>query len=313
MAKFTFCKTAFEEGIKDFQKFQALFFKPIFEGHILCFDNLEQIIADYNDLLRKYVNGAKKENLEAVKMFLAMYEKLFEQYFEKVSISKNTNPYISTAAYSKILITSNYSHYEPSHSDDIIFNSINLYNTDQFIELQRNGLFAEKSNLDICKDIVSYFDSLSEIPPSYLKNKNNLAEGDFRRDLSLFYKEQKKMSSYSTSESISNNGEVDLKVTFPNGKVVTFEFKIWPRNDYKTVTDQLLGYMTSSQSEGFIIMICNGQKSIEKKYIELVLNNSKGIVKKRIKIEKVNNYPYIISQHNIKSKKYFLYHFIYYV
>jgi hypothetical protein len=57
------------------------------------------------------------------------------------------------------------------------------------------------------------------------------------------------------------------------------EFKVWPRNDYQEVVNQLLSYFTDFEELGFVFMINENRDSIGSRYKSEIIIPNKRLVK----------------------------------
>jgi len=64
-----------------------------------------------------------------------------------------------------------------------------------------------------------------------------------------------------SSEEESKSGRTDLTLKSSSINRKIFEFKVWNRNNYLEVSNQLLGYLTEIDDSGYIIMV-NNRKTI---------------------------------------------------
>lgn len=155
---------------------------------------------------------------------------------------------------------------------------------------------------------------LQRSEPSFLKNfrlgkVKSLYESDFRdviyRTFGLTY------DVIVTSESLSKKGHTDLQIFSKKLGDITFEFKIWGKNDYKSVVSQILGYLTSNQHNGFIFMINSNKSSIESVYLEEVIISSSSFIQKSLRKERRSNFKYYTSNHLTTDGMKTIYHFLY--
>jgi hypothetical protein len=130
---------------------------------------------------------------------------------------------------------------------EIIFNADpNMSNETEFIQFIDNDELI--NNISIATNL------LERKPPKfwvdYKSNKGNLLEDDFRSE---FFK-LLGMKYQISSEEESKGGRTDLVIKSSSLDRKIFEFKVWGRNGYKTVSSQLLNYLTEIDDVGFVIM-----------------------------------------------------------
>ncbi|MBT6690518.1 hypothetical protein HN903_02040 [archaeon] len=84
------------------------------------------------------------------------------------------------------------------------------------------------------------------------------------------------------AESLKCRGETDLilfgKDNFRNNLEGISEFKVWPRNKYKEIIKQIKSYLTDFESFGIIVMINEGESSINEKYKKEIIDKDELIV-----------------------------------
>lgn len=96
-----------------------------------------------------------------------------------------------------------------------------------------------------------------------------------------------------------------------NGQKI-IEFKIWGRNDYKEVVQQVTErYLTEFDSDGYIIMVNGNKKSIKDKYIEYITNENEGYIDNSLNNYTISNFEYYETRHRTAFSEYRIYHFIY--
>lgn len=113
------------------------------------------------------------------------------------------------------------------------------------------------------------------------------------------------------AEPEKGNGRIDLKIEDSKVNTKIIEFKGWWNNDKKQVISQISNYLTDFESDGFIIIINDKKKNIEKEYFEIIKSDSIKYEQNTYQVRKTeSDYKYFISHHydNIRTKK--LYHFI---
>ena len=134
-------------------------------------------------------------------------------------------------------------------------------------------------------------------------------EDDLR---SQFYIALHAVSTYVTAESISRDGRTDLMIRGEFGTKI-MEFKIWGRNDYKSVVKQTISYLTDFEDTGYIIIINNNKKKlIEEEYLLTVKDANMNLVGNISEIrDNKSDYTYYQSEHKIKLKLKKINHYIY--
>lgn len=191
--------------------------------------------------------------------------------------------------------------------------------------LHESNSLAEYAKLDpFTKDclnkILTYFHNLEKTPPNFLKDfnanmKGSLEEGDFRdelqRNLSFVYPGTEVEIAY-------GDGRADLviKPLADPRKVVVVEFKIWGRNDYATVVEQLEHYLTSFQVYGVIFMINSNVAPIKEKYVDQAIFSSKSYLpgtfrKKPIDVSLLNLEHYYSRHKTAYGAEHEVFHFIF--
>lgn len=117
---------------------------------------------------------------------------------------------------------------------------------------------------------------LEKTPPKYLRDfrktsKVSFEESDFRDELERHIT----LAEISSSAEVKHgDGRTDLiiqSMTEPLVNKAILEFKIWPRNDYKSSVNQLIQYSTSFQEVGVIFMINTAKGSIDDKYVDEII------------------------------------------
>ena len=116
---------------------------------------------------------------------------------------------------------------------------------------------------------------------------------------------------YVNAEPEKGNGRIDLKIEDSKTNTKIIEFKGWWNNDKKLVVSQISNYLTDFESDGFIIIINDKKKNVEKEYFEIIKSDSIKYVQNTYQVKNTeSDYKYFISHHhdNIRTKR--LYHFI---
>ena len=123
---------------------------------------------------------------------------------------------------------------------------------------------------------------IQKTPPGFLtafrSGNGSLDEGDFRDELERTAAYQFKAMA---GEAKHGKGYADLvirniKASLPEG--VVFEFKVWSRNDYLFVVEQLLKYLTDFEPYGIIFMINSNKRSIAGKYRDEIIFQHSGYI-----------------------------------
>lgn len=149
--------------------------------------------------------------------------------------------------------------------------------------LSENGGCSDK---EFCEHIIRAIFQIKKHKPNYVKNyiKNSrlaLQEEDFRDTLGLFFSSRYDI----TSEGWRKEGRTDLMINVGNGKQKVIEFKIWGRNDYKEVVQQIIErYLTEFDDTGFVFMINSNKTSITDKYIESITERETGYIIDALKV-----------------------------
>lgn len=134
-----------------------------------------------------------------------------------------------------------------------------------------------KLTLDIAKQ---FLESQNYITGN-LKKSNDIEEKDvrdyFKSHINIVKNE------IAVAESVRTIGYSDIVVSGKdfssyNPKAI-FELKVWGRNDYKNIANQLKSYFTDFEKFGIIIMINPNKTSIKKKYIQEIIENDPLYVK----------------------------------
>ncbi|MFA6667685.1 MAG: hypothetical protein WCS51_04990 [Bacilli bacterium] len=113
------------------------------------------------------------------------------------------------------------------------------------------------------------------------------------------------------AEPEKGNGRIDLKIEDNKINTKIIEFKGWWNTDKKQVISQILNYLTDFESEGFIIIINDKKKNVEKEYIEIIKSDTGKYMLTKPQVQKTESgYKYYISYHYDKMRTKTLYHFI---
>ena len=117
---------------------------------------------------------------------------------------------------------------------------------------------------------------------------------------------------YVSSEEWRKEGRTDLIIKMNDNGQKIIEFKIWGRNDYKEVVQQVTErYLTEFDSDGYIIMVNGNKKSIKDKYIEYITNENAGYIDNSLNYYTISNFEYYETRHRTAFSEYRIYHFIY--
>lgn len=104
-----------------------------------------------------------------------------------------------------------------------------------------------------------------------LKQENKKDESLFRFWFDVWFDAK----GYSTTpESLKGNGRIDLKVTHQLISNKVIEFKGWWNADKEDVVDQLHGYLTDFEGDGYVFMINNTKGNIVEKYKDIIVNQN---------------------------------------
>lgn len=139
--------------------------------------------------------------------------------------------------------------------------SFNVYNDNVCV---KNGEF--------CNLIIRAIHHMKLHRPDYVGNyiANSciaLQEESFRDSIGLFFS----AIFGDSSEEWRKEGRTDLIIKMNDNGQKIIEFKIWGRNDYKEVVQQITErYLTEFDSDGYIIMVNGNKNLITDKYIEYI-------------------------------------------
>ncbi|MBK8723455.1 MAG: PD-(D/E)XK nuclease domain-containing protein [Saprospiraceae bacterium] len=154
--------------------------------------------------------------------------------------------------------------------------------------------------------------SIQEKNPKFIKQfkdgiTKQLDEDDFRSEFYRIFS----LNYNVTSEEESRIGRTDLVVYFSKDNRSIMEFKVLGRNDYKEIINQIYGYLTDSDKEGYILMVNpNRNSEIVDKYKEMIKKTDSGFVSNSFEELEVNGFKYYKSEHNINVLNKIIYHFI---
>lgn len=186
-----------------------------------------------------------------------------------------------------------------------------------FRKLTNSALITEENSVsgdkEFCKEIVKAIFQMKKHIPKFIKNflSNNqekLQEEDFRDTLGYFFSAKYDI----TAEEVRKEGKVDLVVDTGYEEQSIIEFKVWGRNDYKDVVQQIVDrYLTEFDAVGYIFMINPNKTPIVDKYIENIIRDETGYISESLKNYTINNFTFWESRHRTKFCEYKIYHFIY--
>ena len=126
--------------------------------------------------------------------------------------------------------------------------------------------------VEISKNLVK------NMPPFFkiLKNHDKIKE-EYIRDYFMSHVNLM-IEDISVAENLKTKGRSDLTIFGKNNlgdvQEAIVEFKIWNRNDYKNILNQLRMYMSDFEHFGIIVMINKNKLSIKKKYVQLLKNDT---------------------------------------
>lgn len=180
--------------------------------------------------------------------------------------------------------------------------SFNVYNDNVYV---KNGEF--------CNLIIRAIHHMKLHRPDYVGNyiANSciaLQEENFRDSIGLFFS----AIFGDTSEEWRKEGRTDLIIKMNDNGQKIIEFKIWGRNDYKEVVQQVTErYLTEFDSDGYIIMVNGNKNSITDKYIEYITDEKTGYISDSLNKYTINNFDYYETRHKTAFSEYRIFHFIY--
>ena len=114
-------------------------------------------------------------------------------------------------------------------------------------------------------------------------------------------------------EPLTRNGRVDLKVSHPAIDNKIIEFKGWWNSDKDEVVNQLIGYLTDFENDGYVFIINHTKNNITEKYKEKVISSEMKFIDaswEEVRF-KDTGYLYYKSKHNFWDQVKTLYHFIF--
>ena len=186
-----------------------------------------------------------------------------------------------------------------------------------FRKLTNSALITEENSgskdKEFCKEIVKAIFQMKKHIPKFIKNflsdnQEKLQEEDFRDTLGYFFSAKYDI----TAEEVRKEGKVDLVVNTGYEEQSIIEFKVWGRNDYKDVVQQIVErYLTEFDAVGYIFMINPNKTPIVDKYIENIIRDETGYISDSLKKYTINNFVFWESRYRTKFCEYKVYHFIY--
>lgn len=168
-------------------------------------------------------------------------------------------------------------------------------------------------NTEFCNLIIRAIHQMKLHRPDYVRkyianSSIALQEEDFRDTIGFFFS----AIFYVSSEEWRKEGRTDLIIKMNDNGQKIIEFKIWGRNDYKEVVQQVTErYLTEFDSDGYIIMVNGNKKSIKDKYIEYITNENAGYIDNSLNYYTISNFEYYETRHRTAFSEYRIYHFIY--
>jgi hypothetical protein len=115
------------------------------------------------------------------------------------------------------------------------------------------------------------------------------------------------------AEPEKGNGRIDLKIQDANVGTKIIEFKGWWNTDKKIVANQIMGYLTDFEEDGYIIIINhNKKKNITEKYLSLIKTKEMGYSYNTLEVKKYQNtgFSFYITKHFDGIRTKVLNHFI---
>lgn len=164
--------------------------------------------------------------------------------------------------------------------------------------------------------IPRFFHALKKVPPIFIKEavagSASVKEEDFRdemlRSVSFVFDTE--------GEAIRGGGRSDLIISGPDVQLdrVIGEFKVWGRNDFKDVVDQLLKYFTQFEDVGFIFLVNDKKRLCILKEYSDIAKKSKGYIKNSYRYTPLLNnesLKHFLTMHKIGAREVYVYHFIF--
>ncbi len=168
-------------------------------------------------------------------------------------------------------------------------------------------------NTEFCNQIIKAIHQMKLHRPDYVRNYITnpsiaLQEENFRDTIGFFFSAVFDVS----SEEWRKEGRTDLIIKMNDNGQKIVEFKIWGRNDYKEVVQQVTErYLTEFDSDGYIIMVNGNKNSITDKYIEYITDEEAGYIDNSLNKYTVSNFDYYETRHKTAFSEYKIFHFIY--
>jgi hypothetical protein len=300
----------FKNGHKDieyccwFLKFNAKFYSkrsliPHFEKKSDNPLKSDFLVAEINELLKL----EKQATADFLEKKFDIYKRNIDPLFEKQIILKriqsnyyerNILEYVHTFGDRTVMTFAQHIYFK-----SYLIEELKRENIEQYQKLFNNSKISSFESI-----LVKSIKDLS-IKPKIFKDEDEIR--------SHFYYIISALSNntYVTIESLSRKGRTDLLVSGEYGRIIV-EFKIWKRNNYKKIVNQLIGYLSDFESEGYIVILNKQQKLIEKEYIQTISDEQTFIIGEVTKLKlKDTNYEYYRSTHKIDLKPKTVTHFIY--
>ena len=163
-----------------------------------------------------------------------------------------------------------------------------------------------------------FIHSLQVAPPLFLRNAvergQSVQEHDFRDEM------QRAVSFMcgADGEVSRRSGRCDLILRESSNDLrsIVGEFKVWPRNDYKDVIDQLLGYFTDFEELGFVFMVNENKMAIGERYKEEIISTNRVLVPESLTnapiVRSIAQFEHYLSLHSLSTGRHVkVFHFIF--
>lgn len=282
-----------------------IFYKVILDNYIsLLIDSINLIIYDI-DLNEKEFDDKSKviEQNSITNHLLTIYIK--RSYELKDLIQQYVKEYKSTTLKDILKESSK------NKLINIVSNPKDIINNLEYV-IYGDKLNFFSTNDFICSLVVKSIKSIQKVEPSFIKNckngtTNSLLESDFMEN---FYGKLSMIFEV-TAEELSKEGRTDLIIKSKSFGERIFEFKVWGRNDYKEVVNQLNSYLIDMNTVGFIVMINPNKSPINKQYFQLVQSKEMNYIEDSYKEFNVVQFKYYCTKHNNGIQDKIIYHFIY--
>jgi hypothetical protein len=143
------------------------------------------------------------------------------------------------------------------------------------------------------------------------RNKEEKSEALFRDEFSRFFRARKYQAE---PESKKGSGRIDLKVIVPvtlQKKII--EFKGWWNPDRKEITQQLCGYLSDFEEDGYVFMINHTRQDITEKYRQLIQTREMNYIQGSWQVIRFEDtsFVYYQSRHNYAPAGKRLHHVIF--